>query len=149
MLDRAGLNARAHPDAAPLIWGKLIANAAINPLGALLHCTNGETFERPSSKPLFAALATEAGSVARALGVSLPFADPVAHAESVAQLTYQNRNSMLQDIENGRKTEIGAINGAVARLGAEHAVPTPVNQTVAGLIRALEDGYLLPTQSPA
>jgi 2-dehydropantoate 2-reductase len=142
MLNAAGLTARAHPDPAPLIWGKLIANAAINPLGALLNCQNGQTVERPSAHRLFDELASEAGAVAAALRVALPFKDPVAHAESVARMTYGNRNSMLQDVENHRRTEIDAINGAVARLGGEHGVPTPANQTVATLIRALEDGYL-------
>ena len=142
MLDRAGLNARAHPDSAPLIWGKLIANAAINPLGALLRCQNGQTYERPASRELFVGLAREAGDVARALGVRLPFDDPAEHARSVAQMTSGNRNSMLQDVENRRRTEISAINGAVARLGAEHGVPTPLNGTIATLIHALEEGYL-------
>jgi 2-dehydropantoate 2-reductase len=144
VLDRAGLNARAYPDAAPLIWGKLIANAAINPLGALLRCQNGQTWERPASRELFVGLAREAGDVARALAVTLPFDDPAAHAEGVARVTFGNRNSMLQDVENHRRTEIGAINGAVARLGAEHGVPTPLNATIATLIRALEEGYLEP-----
>jgi 2-dehydropantoate 2-reductase len=142
MLNAAGLNARAYADAAPLIWGKLIANAAINGLGALLNCQNGHTVERPAAHELFISLASEAGAVANALGVTLPFDDPVAHAESVAQYTYGNRNSMLQDVEAGRKTEIGAINGAVARLGDEHGIATPVNKVIAGLIRALEEGYL-------
>ena len=142
MLDRAGLNARAHADSAPLIWGKLIANAAINPLGALLRCQNGETYDWPASRELFVGLAREAGAVARALGVALPFDDPADHARSVAQVTSGNRNSMLQDVEDRRRTEIGAINGAVARLGEQHGVPTPLNATIATLIRALEDGYL-------
>jgi 2-dehydropantoate 2-reductase len=141
LLGQAGLNARAYPDAGPLIWGKLIANAAINALGALLHCPNGQTVERPAARELFVALATEAGAVARAVGVSLPFDAPAAHAISIAEITAGNRNSMLKDVENHRKTEIGAINEAVARLGARHGVPTPVNATVAGLIRALEAGY--------
>jgi 2-dehydropantoate 2-reductase len=139
LLSGAGIEARAAEEVAPLVWGKLIANAAINPLGALLRCQNGQTAERPSSELLFVALAAEAGAVARALGVTLPFPDPVEHARSVAQVTSRNRNSMLQDVENGRRTEIDAINGAVARLGAEVGVPTPVNATVAGLIRALEE----------
>jgi 2-dehydropantoate 2-reductase len=149
MLDRGGLNARAFPDAAPLIWGKLIANAAINPLGALLRCQNGQTYERPASGELFVGLAREAGEVARALGVALPFADPAEHAASIAQVTSGNRNSMLQDVENRRRTEIGAINGAVARLGAKLGVPTPVNATIATLIRALEDEYLPRTNTTA
>jgi 2-dehydropantoate 2-reductase len=148
MLDQAGLNARAYPDAGPLIWGKLIANAAINALGALLNCPNGQTVERPAARELFIALASEAGAVARALGVSLPFDDPAAHAISIAQITAGNRNSMLQDVENRRRTEIGAINEAVARLGTERGVPTPVNATIAGLIRALEEGYPSRAETP-
>jgi len=141
LLDCAGLPTRAYPDAQPLIWGKLIANAAINPLGALLRCQNGETVDRPDARALFHGLAHEAEAVAAALGVPLPFDDPAAHAESIARVTYGNRNSMLQDVEAGRRTEIDAINGAVSRLGATHGVPTPINATVAGLIRALEQGY--------
>jgi 2-dehydropantoate 2-reductase len=149
LLDRAGLPTTAYADAAPLIWGKLIANAAINPLGALLRCTNGETVERPAARELFYGLAREAGAVARALHVELPFDDPARHAECVARITSGNRNSMLQDVENGRRTEIDAINGAIARLGPEHGVPTPINAFVASLIRALEDGYLSRMETPA
>jgi 2-dehydropantoate 2-reductase len=141
LLSKAGLSARAYPDVRPLIWGKLIANAAINALGALLNCQNGDTAGRPSSRPLFLCLARETGALATALGVQLPFDDPAAHAEEVARVTRLNRNSMLQDVEARRRTEIDAINGAIARLGARHGVPTPVNETIAGLIRALEEGY--------
>ena len=38
------------------------------------------------------------------------------------------------------ESEIGAINGAIARLGAEHDIPTPVNGTLALLVRAFEAG---------
>jgi 2-dehydropantoate 2-reductase len=89
------------------------------------------------------ALAAEAGAVAQALGVALPFPDAVEHARSVARVTATNRNSMLQDVENGRRTEIDAINGAIARHGREVGVPTPTNAVVANLIRALQE------QSPA
>ena len=140
LLDKAGMPAHAFASVGPLVWGKLIANAAINPLGALLRCQNGVLVERPSSAPLFDGLAAEAGAVARALGVELPFADPVEHARSIARVTYANRNSMLQDVEAGRRTEVDAINGAVARLGAEVGVPTPLNATLAALIRAMEEG---------
>jgi 2-dehydropantoate 2-reductase len=141
LLTEAGIAAEATEDVAPLVWGKLIANAAINPLGALLRCPNGQTAERPSSETLFVGLAAEAGAVAAALGVTLPFADPVEHARNVARLTARNRNSMLQDVENGRRTEIDAINGAVARLGFEYGVQTPTNRRIALLIHALEEGY--------
>jgi 2-dehydropantoate 2-reductase len=149
LLDAAGLNATAYPDPAPLIWGKLIANAAINPLGALLRCQNGDTVERPHARRIFAALAGEAGAVAAAMGVELPFTDPVAHAENIARITAKNRNSMLQDVENGRRTEIDAINAAVSRFGARCGVSTPMNAIISTLILALEDDYLSRPRIPA
>jgi ketopantoate reductase len=49
-----------------------------------------------------------------------------------------NIASMLQDLRRGRPTEIDYMNGAVARLGAEHGVPCPVNQALTDIIKAME-----------
>ena len=51
---------------------------------------------------------------------------------------------MLQDIEKGKPTEVDAINGAVCRLGREHGVATPLNDTVVGLIHEMEKGARKP-----
>lgn len=138
LLDAAGIPARAAEAVAPLVWGKLLANVAINPLGALLRCTNGRIAEDADGAALLAGLVDEAAAVAHAAGVELAIGDPVAHVREVARLTYHNRNSMLQDVEAGRRTEIDAINGAVAALGARLGVPTPLNETMARLVSALE-----------
>ena len=37
-------------DARSMVWSKLIINAAINPLSALLKVTNGELLERPAAR---------------------------------------------------------------------------------------------------
>jgi 2-dehydropantoate 2-reductase len=50
------------------------------------------------------------------------------------------RGSMQEDLDDGRKTEIDDINGAVVRLGAQHGVPTPVNEKISTLIREAENG---------
>jgi 2-dehydropantoate 2-reductase len=71
-----------------------------------------------------------------ACGVVLP-GDPVARVMQVAQATAANRSSMLQDMERGRRTEVDAINGAVAERGLRLGVPTPVNQTLTELVLAL------------
>src|SRR5207247_1243348 len=68
------------------------------------------------------------------------YADPVLIGSpaptDTRRRTAAHRASMLQDIEHGRPTEIDAINGQVAARGAAHGVPTPVNATLARLIRA-------------
>ncbi|HEY3080841.1 MAG TPA: ketopantoate reductase C-terminal domain-containing protein [Chloroflexota bacterium] len=101
-------------------------------------CVGCSTVDDPASDELLARLIHEAVAVARAAGVDPPVADPVEHVRNLARLTYHNRNSMLQDVEAGRRTEVDAINGAVAALGARLGVPTPLNEAMALLIRALE-----------
>ena len=46
--------------------------------------------------------------------------------------------SMWQDLHNGRKTEIDAINGAICKLGKKHGIPTPYNDELVSEIKTLE-----------
>ncbi len=124
-------------DARSLVWSKLIINAAINPLTALLRVPNGELLKRPTARRLMHALAEEAALVASAEKVTLPFSHPAAAAEDVARRTASNHSSMLQDVKRGAPTEIDAICGAVARMGQRHHIPTPVNSVCWKLILAL------------
>ena len=136
-LKSAKFNVEIVEDARSLIWSKLIINAAINPLTALLKISNGELLERPAARQLMHELAREAASVASAEKVKLPFSDPAAAVEDVARKTAGNHSSMLQDIRRGAPTEIDAICGAIARTGKRYHIPTPINQTCWQLILAL------------
>jgi 2-dehydropantoate 2-reductase len=124
-------------DAQSLVWGKLVINAAINPLTALLKVPNGELLNRPSAREMMGRLALEVAAVARAEGIPLPFEDAVAAAEDVARKTAANHSSMLQDVLRGAPTEIEAICGAVVSKGAAHGIDVPANRTCADLVRAL------------
>jgi 2-dehydropantoate 2-reductase len=137
MLRRAGFAVEVVEDAISLVWGKLVVNAAINPLTALLRVPNGELLERPEARRLMGELAGEAAAVALKLGVALPFTGPECAAEEVARKTAGNRSSMLQDVLRGAPTEIDAINGAVVHLGEEMGLPTPVNRLVWSLVKSL------------
>lgn len=48
------------------------------------------------------------------------------------------RGSTWQSLQRGRPTEIDYLNGAVARLGAEHGVPTPWNARVVEAVHEVE-----------
>jgi 2-dehydropantoate 2-reductase len=136
LLREAGFVVQETPNADSLVWSKLVINAAINPLTALIRIPNGELLERPSARALLADLAREAAAVAAALNIPLTFTDPVAAAEDVARRTATNHSSMYQDIQRGAPTEIDAICGAVVRVGEEVGVATPVNRVMWGLVRA-------------
>jgi 2-dehydropantoate 2-reductase len=127
-------------DLQPLIWGKLVVNCGINALTAILRAPNGELLNRPQAAALMDQAALECAQVAQAQNIRLPFADPVARVREVARATAVNRSSMFQDILRGAPTEIDAINGAAAREGARLGVPTPVNETLWRLVKALVNG---------
>lgn len=138
LLRKAGFNVAYTEDTLALIWGKLVINAAINPLTALLDFRNGELLEHPTTRELMAEIVNETIAVSDAFGLQLPYKDPLAIVEEVAQRTAANRSSMLQDISRGTPTEIDAINGAIVKASKEVDVPTPVNRTLWQLVKAKE-----------
>jgi 2-dehydropantoate 2-reductase len=126
-------------DAQSLVWGKLVINAAINPLTALLRVPNGKLLERPTAREMMGALARETARVAEAEKIHLPFSNPIAAAEEVALKTAANHSSMLQDVLRGAPTEIDAICGAVIKTGQKHNIDTPANWACWKLVRAITD----------
>jgi 2-dehydropantoate 2-reductase len=123
-------------DAQSLVWGKLVINAAINPLTALLRVPNGKLLERASARELMKTLASETAQVADAETIALPFPDPVIAAEEVALKTAANHSSMLQDVLRGAPTEIDAICGAVVKIAKNHNIDTPANWACWKLVKA-------------
>jgi 2-dehydropantoate 2-reductase len=138
MLRSAGLTVEIGQDPTALLWGKLVINAAINPLTALLKLQNGELLERSHAKKLLWATVREAAAVANALGICLPYKDPAATAEAIAQRTAKNRSSMLQDILRGSPTEVDAICGVIVQSGEQAGVPTPIIHTLYLLVKSLQ-----------
>ena len=120
-----------------LLWGKLVVNCGINALTALLRVPNGELLARPEAAVVMERAALECAAVAQAKNIPLPFANPVDRVREVAERTAINKSSMFQDILRGAPTEIDAINGAVVREGKRLGVPSPVNEMLWHLVRAL------------
>jgi 2-dehydropantoate 2-reductase len=78
--------------------------------------------------------------VAAALGIRLPFSNPLSAVEDVARRTAANHSSMFQDVQRGARTEIDAICGAVVRAGKTRGIDAPVNWSMWQLVSALNPG---------
>ncbi|MGN7454986.1 ketopantoate reductase family protein [Paenibacillus pasadenensis] len=136
-LQRAGIAAFLSNDVEDRIYRKLLLNAVINPLTALLDVPNGRLPEHPQGSRLMKALHEESLSIL----VSAGFAATGEEWErllDVCRRTAANTSSMLADVRAGRPTEIASINGELARLAARHGVPAPLNEAAAALVHALE-----------
>jgi 2-dehydropantoate 2-reductase len=136
ILSRAGLQVEIAPDTGSLVWGKLVINASINPLTALLDVRNGGLMENPFARKMMRLITVESARVAEKLGIGLPYPDPVEMVENIAQKTGSNYSSMYIDFHRGGPTEIDAINGAIIRKGDEVGVPTEFNTAMWMLVNA-------------
>ena len=144
-------------------WSKLLINSAFSGMSTVLGCTFGETVQNKESRRLVLDLINECIHVCETAGIQI---EPVQGKDAVKLLGYKNplkkawalfilpytirkhshlKASMLQDIENGKTTEVEALNGAVANFGQKFDVPTPLNDRVISLIHRIENGELKPS----
>ncbi len=139
---RGGMPTAAVADARPAQWRKVIFNAATNPVGALTGLTHGRACERADLRALVSGLVEEGKAVAAAQGIVLD-ADPedlVDHAAK-PEVAYDHKASMLQDVEARRATEVDFLNGGIAAFGRDLGVPTPLNDAITRLVKALEASW--------
>ncbi len=86
-------------------WIKAAINAVINPLTAILRVKNG-SLKSPHLKEIVRCIAEECSETLAMQGIH---ADIYSLALEVIEKTRENKSSMLQDIERGRRTEIDYI----------------------------------------
>jgi 2-dehydropantoate 2-reductase len=141
ILSRASLPATATGDINRYIWQKVAVNAAINGLTAVAGVTNGELLKRPSLFEAADVLIDEASAVASAHGHDLLTIHHILR-ETIAA-TKENRSSMLQDVEAGRRTEVDAIYGSLIAAGRTTGLATPALTVIDALVRSISgfDGY--------
>lgn len=140
LFNSAGIKTRITSDLEGLIWSKLLINVGINALTAITGFKNGQLLDFPETRELLSLAVEEAYRVALAEGVNIIYDDPVQKAESVCKATADNVSSMLQDVQNRKRTEVDFLNGVVVSRGEELGISTPVNRILALLVKAIERG---------
>jgi 2-dehydropantoate 2-reductase len=69
--------------------------------------------------------------------VELAEANPRKKIKDHCRIRY-NRPSMMQHMEQGRRTEIDALNGALVREAKAVGIPVPYNEAVVAVVKGLE-----------
>ena len=148
-LRTAGFTSTIVPDIQGLIWAKFVHNSAINAICAVTGLRVGEISSHPGADELQTRVIEEALAVVRAHGIVLPDPDLMGSIKAFCRVKF-NKPSMLQHVEQGKRTEIDALNGAIVRLGQRLGVPTPYNEALVWLTRAVEQrmGRLVREGSP-
>lgn len=137
LLEKSGLQTRLEEDPRIALWEKVILNAAVNTVSALTRLENGEMLVNPDTLGLIDGIVGEGVEAARLSGLELENESMRGLVMSVLEKTSKNRTSMLQDVENGRRTEIDAIVGTLVEAGRKNGISLPRLETVYALIRSL------------
>ncbi|BDZ38163.1 2-dehydropantoate 2-reductase [Microbacterium suwonense] len=148
LLDSAGLAASASPDALGMIWKKLVFNAGFSAVPSIIGRSAYALKELPDAMRLAVGVSAEAVQVASALGhTDITVQDHVlAPADRFFEKIEANagaggKPSMLVDIENRRRTEVDAINGAVLREAERLGLDLPLNRAVTALLKGIESSW--------
>ena len=138
----AGISCRISDNIEGELWLKLLCNCALNAISALGHARYGQIAQNSDAKLLMQHIIDEVLAVAHGGGVVLPGIrdreSGMAAALEIATQMPGALSSTAQDLDRGRPTEIDALNGCVARLGAKLGIPTPVNHALFTLAKLAE-----------
>ena len=137
MLNEAQIPTEIIPDPMNWIWGKFVLNCGVNALTAITGLRSGEIYRTPEVSTLQDRIIDEILAVVERKNLQLPEKDPRKKIKAHCRIRY-NKPSMMQHIEQGRRTEIDALNGALVREAKALGIPTPYNEAVVAIVKGLE-----------
>jgi len=147
-LAKAGFTPLAVDNILANIWNKFVLNCGINAISAVTGLRLGELVRTPPVDELQTRIIEEVLAVVRAKGVTLTDADPMRTIKDHCWKKY-NKPSTLQHVEQGKRTEIDALNGALVREARELGVPTPYNDALTLLLKGVEKHHAQTIRGPA
>jgi 2-dehydropantoate 2-reductase len=141
--NKAGIEAVTSGMVLKEIWSKLALNACTLPTSALLRFFAPQLVQQESTTKLMREILEEVVAVAREQDIPLDLDERwEAITGLLKRLNPTAKGSMLQDVEKSRQTEIDVISGAVVEAGRRLNIPTPYNNTMLWMVKALESGFV-------
>jgi 2-dehydropantoate 2-reductase len=135
---KADIQAEPVADARVPLWHKFVYLAAFSAFAGASRRPAGFIWEDPVVRARFLDAAEEVAAVGRAEGV--PLGDAVETRQRIidymAAIPKTMRASLLIDLQQGKRIELEALQGAVVRRGAALGVPTPIMSTLYAVLRA-------------
>lgn len=141
LFQAGGVPALVVPDIRAEVWSKLCGNMSMNPLSALCRGTLQQMIEDPGTHAMMVMLMQEMAEIGARIG--LPLTEDIPARIAVARRLGAFRTSMLQDLEAGRRLELGPIIGALVELADRLGMAVPVTRGIHGMTRLLAENLTL------
>jgi len=136
----SGIDATLHTDITKALWEKFTVLVAMSGTTAASRTSLGPIREHPISRAVFEAAMQEVWTVGRARGIPLSDDLVARQMKFLNGLPAEMKASMLVDLEAGKPLEAPWLSGAVARMGREEGIPTPVNDALFTAVLPFVDG---------
>ena len=140
VLASADIHTTPVPDARVPIWDKFVYLAAFSGFTGASRLAIGHIWKYPHVQEMFYACAHEIAAIAHAEGVTISANRFDTLREYMANLPGTTRSSLLIDLEQGKRIEVEALQGAAVRRAAKHGVPVPIVSTLYALLKPWENG---------
>ena len=137
MFNKAGIKTTLSKDISKEIWVEGVVNSSINPLTSFFQCKNGYLLKNPILEKIVKKICEESTNIANANGFNLSIDDMIDKTKEVIRDTSENYSSMLQSIQQNKKTEIDSINGKIVELGRKNNLDFSLNKLLVHLIKDL------------
>ncbi len=138
LLTKAGFRVHLKDSEEGMLWTKAAFNAAVNPLGAACAVESGRLESDPALREVALSALSEATAAAVASGHALDYPDMADKLMLSCRNAPRQRNSMLQDLAAGRRTEADAILGPLLLAAKRRKVPAPTLEALSAVIARLE-----------
>ncbi len=135
---QAGIPCQISEDIRKSKWEKMCWNCVFNPVTVLIDDKVAKALDHPEMAGVIRQIVGEVAALSAALKV--PLAPDMA--EKVVKWTQELRDihtSMYDDWKAKRPTEIDYLNGYIVRLGRELGIPTPVNEALTAMVKAVTE----------
>jgi 2-dehydropantoate 2-reductase len=136
----AGFQSTLSRDITVDIWTKFVRLSVFSGMTAVTRSPIGVIVNDPELLEMLKAAVRETLAVAHAKGVAVAGSIDEDVAAAYKALPPQAKASMLEDLERGRQIELPWLSGAVARIGREVGVPTPIHAFINAVLKPHVDG---------
>ena len=139
LFDACNIKNKVDDDMLKGIWFKFMCNVAENMTCAMFGVPFG-AFQKSDHANYFRNAAMwEVIRIANKLGIEIGQAEVDRQNHTLGRIPYENMPSTLQDLKNGKHTEVDMFAGTVVKLGKELGVETPICEMFYHGIHLIED----------
>ena len=141
LLNDAKINNQVFEDMIKTIWTKWMLNIGLNQVSAISGATYGTIKNTPELLNLVNKAMMEVMKVSQACNINLGEENWERVQNVINTLSGDGKTSLLQDVENKRKTEIEYFSGTLIKIAEKYDVEVPVNEVLYNFIKAKEKNY--------